>query len=64
MLYTDGLVERRDRTIHDDIAALARALHGTHTASPDELVRLALSRVLPDLGDDDVAIVALRTGPE
>ncbi|MFC8923005.1 PP2C family protein-serine/threonine phosphatase [Cellulosimicrobium sp. NPDC057127] len=64
VLYTDGLVERRDHNIRDDVAALARALEGTHTVSVDDVVKLALARMLPGPGEDDVAIVALRAGPE
>jgi serine phosphatase RsbU (regulator of sigma subunit) len=64
VLYTDGLVERRDHNIRDDVAALARALQGTHTATVEEVVQIALARMLPGPGEDDVAIVALRTGRE
>ncbi|OLT53305.1 PP2C family protein-serine/threonine phosphatase [Cellulosimicrobium sp. CUA-896] len=64
VLYTDGLVERRGHDLRADIAELARTLHGSHTLSVDEVVKTALARMLPGPGEDDVAIVALRTGPE
>jgi len=64
VLYTDGLVERRDHSLRDDIAALAEALHGTHQATLDDVIRTALVRMLPSDGEDDVALVALRTGPQ
>ncbi|WP_336707403.1 SpoIIE family protein phosphatase [Oerskovia sp. USHLN155] len=64
VLYTDGLVERRDRSIRDDLCELANALHGTHALSPDEIVKTVLSKLLPEAGDDDVAILAMRTGPD
>lgn len=64
VLYTDGLVERRDRSVREDLDELARALEGTHDLSVQEVVRTAIARMLPDRGEDDVAIVALRTGPE
>lgn len=64
VLYTDGLVERRGHNLRDDLAELARALQGTHTATIDEVVDAALSRMLPEPGEDDVALVVLRTGPE
>lgn len=64
VLYTDGLVERRDRSIRDDLRELASALHGTHDLSPDQVVKTVLSKLLPEAGDDDVAILAMRTGPD
>ncbi|MFF2832308.1 SpoIIE family protein phosphatase [Cellulosimicrobium cellulans] len=64
VLYTDGLVERRGHSIRDDIATLAEALHGTQKTTLDDVIDTALSRMLPSDGEDDVAIVALRTGPQ
>ncbi|MFG2606947.1 SpoIIE family protein phosphatase [Streptomyces sp. NPDC048514] len=68
VLYTDGLVERRDQDLDEGIAALERALAGA-TGTPqvvcDRLVRSA--GVTAD-HDDDVAVLVLqhpaRTGPE
>jgi serine phosphatase RsbU (regulator of sigma subunit)/anti-sigma regulatory factor (Ser/Thr protein kinase) len=68
VLYTDGLVERRDQDLDEGIAALERALSGA-TGTPqvvcDRLVRSA--GVTAD-HDDDVAVLVLqhpaRTGPE
>ncbi|MFI1761985.1 SpoIIE family protein phosphatase [Streptomyces sp. NPDC020800] len=68
VLYTDGLVERRDEDLDEGIAALQRALSGA-TGTPqvvcDRLVRSA--GVTAD-HDDDVAVLVLqhpaRTGPE
>ncbi|MFD5453129.1 ATP-binding SpoIIE family protein phosphatase [Streptomyces sp. NPDC003470] len=68
VLYTDGLVERRNQDLDEGIAALERALSGA-TGSPqvicDRLVRSA--GVTPD-HDDDVAVLVLqhpaRKGPE
>ncbi|MDQ1018151.1 ATP-binding SpoIIE family protein phosphatase [Streptomyces afghaniensis] len=68
VLYTDGLVERRDADLDEGIAALENALAGA-TGTPqvvcDRLVRSA--GVTPD-HDDDVAVLVLqhpaRTGPE
>jgi anti-sigma regulatory factor (Ser/Thr protein kinase)/PAS domain-containing protein len=67
VLYTDGLVERRDEDLDEGIAALERALAGA-TGTPqvvcDRLVRSA--GVTAD-HDDDVAVLVLqhpaRTGP-
>ncbi|MER6573379.1 SpoIIE family protein phosphatase [Streptomyces sp. NPDC001093] len=68
VLYTDGLVERRDEDLDEGIAALEGALAGA-TGSPqvvcDRLVRSA--GVTAD-HDDDVAVLVLqhpaRTGPD
>lgn len=68
VLYTDGLVERRDADLDEGIAALERALAGA-TGTPqvvcDRLVRSA--GVTAD-HDDDVAVLVLqqpvRTGPD
>ncbi|MFB8249717.1 SpoIIE family protein phosphatase [Streptomyces sp. NPDC055952] len=68
VLYTDGLVERRDADLDEGIAALERALSGA-TGTPqvvcDRLIRSA--GVTPD-HDDDVAVLVLqhpaRTGPD
>ncbi|MFG3552674.1 SpoIIE family protein phosphatase [Streptomyces sp. NPDC047725] len=60
VLYTDGLVERRNEDLDEGIAALERALAGA-TGSPqvicDRLVRS--SGVTPD-HDDDVAVLVLQ----
>ncbi|MFD6327485.1 SpoIIE family protein phosphatase [Streptomyces sp. NPDC058442] len=68
VLYTDGLVERRDEDLDEGIAALERALagaNGTPQVVCDRLVRSA--GVTPD-HDDDVAVLVLqhpaRKGPE
>lgn len=68
VLYTDGLVERRNEDLDEGIASLARALSGA-TGTPqvvcDRLVRSA--GVTAD-HDDDVAVLVLqhpaRTGPD
>ncbi|MEU5078067.1 MULTISPECIES: ATP-binding SpoIIE family protein phosphatase [Streptomyces] len=68
VLYTDGLVERRDADLDESIAALEGALAGA-TGTPqvvcDRLVRSA--GVTAD-HDDDVAVLVLqhpaRTGPD
>ncbi|WP_210594385.1 SpoIIE family protein phosphatase [Streptomyces sp. GESEQ-35] len=68
VLYTDGLVERRNEDLDEGIASLERALAGA-TGTPqvvcDRLVRTA--GVTAD-HDDDVAVLVLqhpaRTGPD
>ncbi|BDM73756.1 hypothetical protein HEK616_72430 [Streptomyces nigrescens] len=60
VLYTDGLVERRDKDIDDGVEALERAFAGA--AGPPDIV---CDRLLRSLGitashDDDVAILVLQ----
>lgn len=68
VLYTDGLVERRDADIDTGIATLEQAFAGA-TGSPE----IVCDRLLRSLGitaehDDDVAVLVLqhpaRTGPD
>jgi serine phosphatase RsbU (regulator of sigma subunit) len=62
VLYTDGLVERRDERLDDSIARLA---HAAGAVEPD-LEQFA-SRLLEEVGprepSDDIALVALRRRP-
>ncbi|MGP3985054.1 ATP-binding SpoIIE family protein phosphatase [Streptomyces sp. KR80] len=60
VLYTDGLVERRDADIDEGVAALERALAGA-TGSP----QVMCDRLIRALGvtsdhDDDVAVLVLQ----
>lgn len=61
MLYTDGLVERRDVSLDDGIAHLgATVARGLHQ-SVDEVADAALAELAPPGGyDDDIAIVVYR----
>ncbi|MBZ9640731.1 SpoIIE family protein phosphatase [Streptomyces sp. PSKA30] len=68
VLYTDGLVERRDKDLDEGIAALERALAGA-TGTPQVICdRLVRSAGVTADHDDDVAVLVLqhpaRTGPE
>ncbi|MGC0331030.1 anti-sigma regulatory factor (Ser/Thr protein kinase)/PAS domain-containing protein [Streptomyces sp. SAI-170] len=68
VLYTDGLVERRDEDLDEGIAALERALSGA-TGSPQVVCdRLLRSAGVAADHDDDVAVLVLqqpaRTGAE
>jgi len=60
VLYTDGLVERRDKDIYDGVAALERVFAGA-TGTP----QVMCDRLLRALGitaahDDDVAVLVLQ----
>jgi phosphoserine phosphatase RsbU/P len=61
-LYTDGLVERRDRPIDDGIARLSAALTGTDPETGCALVMGAMADYIPH--DDDVALLLLRRTPD
>ncbi|MFF4962121.1 ATP-binding SpoIIE family protein phosphatase [Streptomyces sp. NPDC001222] len=68
VLYTDGLVERRDADLDEGIAALASALAGA-TGTPQVICdRLLRSAGVTAGHDDDVAVLVLqhpaRTGPD
>ena len=57
LLYTDGLVERRDRTLEEGMTALAAEAH-EHTDEPEELVARLMGRL--GRSADDVAALAVR----
>ena len=61
VLYTDGLVEKRDRDIDDGIDSLAAALGEIeHTASPEQVCDALLAALGEDGQDDDIALLVLR----
>ncbi|EST35981.1 histidine kinase [Streptomyces roseochromogenus subsp. oscitans DS 12.976] len=60
VLYTDGLVEDRERDIDTGLEVLSDALNGTPGASPEETCRAVLAR-LPARPIDDVALIVART---
>ena len=66
LLYTDGLVERRDMPVRDGMARLEALL--AELAPKDlglaELCDELLKRVLPGRREDDVALVAVRLHPQ
>ncbi|MGW1157837.1 ATP-binding SpoIIE family protein phosphatase [Streptomyces sp. NPDC002513] len=68
VLYTDGLVERRDADLDEGIAALASALAGA-TGTPQVVCDRLLRSAGVTVGhDDDVALLVVqhpaRTGPD
>ncbi|MGW1807351.1 SpoIIE family protein phosphatase [Streptomyces sp. NPDC002078] len=60
VLYTDGLVEDRERDIDVGLELLSGALRDTPGASPEETCRAVLDR-LPARPSDDVALIVART---
>jgi serine phosphatase RsbU (regulator of sigma subunit) len=64
LLYTDGLVERRDRDIDEGTDALVAALRDCAGLPLEELCDRVLERLfLPD-AEDDVAVLAVRLTPQ
>ena len=64
LLYTDGLVERRDRDLDAGTAELVRVLAELADAPLSELCDRVLERMfLPD-AEDDVALLAVRVHDE
>jgi len=64
LLYTDGLVERRDRDIDDGTRALVEVLQECAGLPLAELSDQLLERLfLPD-AEDDVAVLAVRLHDE
>lgn len=58
VFYTDGLVERRDRTLDDGLEALRRAVPVSGTPVARVLDEI-LESLLPEGSEDDVALLAL-----
>ena len=60
LLYTDGLIERRDRSLVEGMEALRDLLLELAHLSLQDLCDQILARLLPDRPEDDVALVAVR----
>jgi len=61
VLYTDGLIERRRRTLDDGFASLAASVHAL-TPDPDAVCDGILDRLLGEgAPGDDVAMLVMRT---
>ena len=63
-LYTDGLVERRDRDLDLGIEALEQVLAGRASAPLEQLPEVVVGALLPDGPHDDVAILLTRVNAE
>jgi hypothetical protein len=62
LLYTDGMVERRDEAMDEGMARAADVLTGGRHLPPEELAELLTKRLLEDAPDDDVAFLLYRCG--
>ena len=63
LLYTDGLVERRDCDVDTGVARLRRHLAALAGRSLEQLADELLTRMLPATPGDDVALVAICVHP-
>jgi PAS domain S-box-containing protein len=64
LLYTDGLVERREQGLDEGIQLLRDTLADLADLPLDDLCDELLARMLSERAEDDVAIVALRLFPQ
>ena len=62
LLYTDGLVERRDENQELDLDALREVLAPLAGLELEALCDAMLARLAPDPGEDDTALLAVRVG--
>jgi anti-sigma regulatory factor (Ser/Thr protein kinase) len=61
LLYTDGLVERRRRSLDEGIERAGRVLHDGRVGSVEDLAGALMSSLSPAAGyDDDVALLLYR----
>ncbi|WP_329217497.1 SpoIIE family protein phosphatase [Streptomyces sp. NBC_01485] len=61
VLYTDGLIERRDEDIDTGLGRLADSLTHHRHAAPETLADVLLAELLPSTGNtDDTALIVLR----
>ncbi|MDP5183600.1 SpoIIE family protein phosphatase [Blastococcus sp. BMG 814] len=64
LLYTDGLVERRDTDLDAGLARLQSTLSEHAGRDLDQLCDVVLARMLPADPGDDVALIALQLHPQ
>ncbi|WP_308200661.1 PP2C family protein-serine/threonine phosphatase [Klenkia sp. PcliD-1-E] len=60
LLYSDGLVERRDQHLDQGTQRLQQAIAELHGTSLDDLCDGLIDRLVDGRPDDDVALVAVR----
>ncbi|MEU6404346.1 SpoIIE family protein phosphatase [Streptomyces sp. NPDC046985] len=61
VLYTDGLIEDRNRDLDVGMELLRQALAGHPARSPEESCKAVLDELLPAKPEDDVALLIART---
>ena len=60
LMYTDGLVERRDEDFDTGVERLARAVEAANHLPLERMLDEVLAVMLPDVPEDDVVLLALR----
>ncbi|SDO37612.1 SpoIIE family protein phosphatase [Lentzea jiangxiensis] len=63
VLYTDGLVERRDEVVDEGVRRLISAVDAAAALPPEALVQLVVEALLAEDQSDDVALVVARHLP-
>jgi serine phosphatase RsbU (regulator of sigma subunit) len=63
VLYTDGLVERRDRSVEEGLNLLTAAAAGLAGLPLERLCDALLTR-MPAGGEDDIALLGVRVAPD
>jgi sigma-B regulation protein RsbU (phosphoserine phosphatase) len=64
VLYTDGLIERRDRDLDEGFAAVTRAAGDLQGEHAETVCATLMDRLLPDQEhEDDVCLLVLRVLP-
>ncbi|MFF3766120.1 SpoIIE family protein phosphatase [Streptomyces sp. NPDC001922] len=61
VLYTDGLIEDRDRDIDEGLELLRTALSGHPERTPEDTCDAVLGALMPDRPVDDIALIVART---
>jgi serine phosphatase RsbU (regulator of sigma subunit) len=62
LLYTDGLIERRDQVLDEGMARVVEALTEGRSLAPADLADRLTDILLADAPDDDVAFLLYRCG--
>ncbi len=60
LMFTDGLVERRDEDFDTGVERLARAAEAANHLPLERMLDEVLAVMLPDVPEDDVVLLALR----
>ncbi|GAA2494159.1 SpoIIE family protein phosphatase/ATP-binding protein [Streptomyces gobitricini] len=61
VLYTDGLIEHRERDLDTGLRVLRETLSGHPDRTPEETCRAVFSAMLPPHRRDDIALLVART---
>ncbi|MBE7188013.1 SpoIIE family protein phosphatase [Jatrophihabitans endophyticus] len=64
VFYTDGLIERRGSSIDEGFERLRAVLGELADLDPEQLCDALLARLVPEAGDDDIALLAVRAHTE